>query len=420
MSFIPLLCLSAPLSAHAETGLLVENDFVSGQCGPKVRTGGPVAFGDENGDGVVDNGGSYVLRDAYELLSILWLGISQEGERDCNSDLRRFLAENWKEQFLYYRTCLDIPCAAVHHLFRPGDDDEHVAAFLSALGTSLDAGEAFCNGNDQEDKDPIRRPCTEDEQVCGPDGTLGLVLPIVEASEETSAELCETGKFDWHDVPFAMRPACEDGAPSVFGYCLTPLDANGNAGCLNEADNYSMFTPLENDTRATNRVVRDANGAVVSDSSETDLTGAFYRLHTLTPETQTCTETDPMRQIGCLMTPSPCSQGCADERSLEMLSTAAMEVSLNLACPELTWFFIAPVTQGVGSYIGLESEAVDEDDDPLWYTWSVNQEGDFLENPHASYTTFYCERTGTFRLSLSVQDNRCGPEYTDIPVYCVE
>jgi len=221
------------------------------------------------------------------------------------------------------------------------------------------------------DQDPIRRKCVGRgsnaaanlpmEQVCGADGFLGVVLPILVPSELTPAQKypslpCEPGKGFFYG-PAVLRPngspvRCPNGDVSQDSKCLLPVrtDAtqpNGVAfDCINPPTNVpaavidhdgdgssftdTLFTDGRSDAdgRVYNLTLRAADGTIRTVTRPNPQTlgivtvpvaGAFYRIHTtrsllLPPNqaTNVCsTQDDATDQIGCLALASPCSIGYA-------------------------------------------------------------------------------------------------------------
>jgi ABC-type phosphate transport system substrate-binding protein len=222
--------------------------------------------------------------------------------------------------------------------------------------------------NEYSDQDPIRRQCVGRgsnaapnlpmEQVCGPDGKLGVVLPIAIPPELSAAEMypslpCEPGK-GFKYGPGLLRPdgtpvRCPNGDVAQDSKCLLPVRTQGTGlafDCINPPGNVpgatidhsgdpTKFTdaPLTDgrtdvDGRVYNLVLRQADGTIRlvnrPDPSRlgvisTPVAGAFYRIHTtrslLLPPAHTtnlcATNNDATDQIGCLTLASPCSIGYA-------------------------------------------------------------------------------------------------------------
>ena len=221
------------------------------------------------------------------------------------------------------------------------------------------------------DEDPIRRKCVGRgnnananlpmEQVCGADGSLGLVLPILIPSELTPAQKYPSLACDptlgFFFGPSLLRPTgdpvrCPNGDAPQDSQCLLPVrpDASQPGGvafdCINPPQNVpqalfdqdgdgSSFPDAPGtdgrpdvDGRVYNLVLRAADGSIrqVSrpDPSKlgvitTPVAGAFYRIHStrslLLPPAHTTAvcalQDDATDQIGCLTLASPCSIGFA-------------------------------------------------------------------------------------------------------------
>ncbi|HVY31350.1 MAG TPA: substrate-binding domain-containing protein [Polyangiaceae bacterium] len=88
----------------------------------------------------------------------------------CTSAYRVSTVKNW--QNFTSSTCGHAG-NPLRHAFRRDDLSGTTDAFKHLTGVT-----GFCNGATGQDNDPIRRACDPDEQVCGPNGDLGIVLPI--------------------------------------------------------------------------------------------------------------------------------------------------------------------------------------------------------------------------------------------------
>lgn len=285
-------------------------------------------------------------------LRTLYAGTDGSGSASaCNNPTRQGLADN-------YSTTLG-GCSAggnskIWHLFRRGDTSGTTDAFKTILGAAGAAVTNFCNGSENQDKDPIRRTCRKDEEVCGVDGTLGLLLPIVVPSTEgtstatedniwyrtspgvtTSVGKCQGGTFVYGQAPSLDLSCCHRKfqgdstsqciVPSTGGKCLVPstgaLTSPANKMCNNarSKDCFSVNKPATwkataVDGRAQNLVARDnAPYAILKDGANKQITNAFYRLRwTGAGQTWSCTqsglttfgtacqELDSTREIGCI------------------------------------------------------------------------------------------------------------------------
>ncbi len=217
---------------------------------------------------------------------------------------------------------------------------------------------------DYQDFDPIRRTCagngasprSGNEQVCDPDGKLGLVLPVVDANQAGANQygtgLACTGGFVHAVAPtvvtYTVRGApqnvsetCPNGDDPAGGLCYVPTDVNHNPNCVNTQSNNTApitnhtpangLNPAAVDGRVYNKWVynftvgQSSNPVVATDNTNTGsgvvpatqrpIFGAYYRIHqtlTMTPgSTAVCALPDATQQIGCLVNASPCSLGYA-------------------------------------------------------------------------------------------------------------
>ena len=225
--------------------------------------------------------------------------------------------------------------------------------------------------NEYSEQDPIRRKCVGRgnnanaalpmEQVCGADGTLGVVLPISIPPELTPAQLYPTLPCDpslgFFNGPAPLRPngdpvRCPNGDASQDSQCQLPVrpDASQPTGvafdCINPPQNVpqaivdtdgdgSQFPDAPGtdgrpdvDGRVYNLTLRQADGTIRTESRPdpsklgaitAPVVGAFFRIHASrslgVPPAHTqnvCgTFNDDTNQIGCLTLASPCSIGYA-------------------------------------------------------------------------------------------------------------
>lgn len=314
---------------------------------------------DDDNDGVTDE---YVFSSWKDVLALAYGGKHHDASAtvDCDSDVRRTLAglsaatafggleqamdcekDCWENFFMKDPSvpCTDEKCNINWHLWRRGDASGTTDTFKSMVGIN-----SFCNGNETEDNDPIRRLVSDDEDIpgrtdmpivvttsadndCTGDGganlqvvanaaTLGWLLPIVvPPTYVKNTNSCNTGDFGWKSVPVALAPFCEDGANSLFGMCLEPMDANGDYGCIDNANNPNMYTPAGADTRARNMVQRDKDGNIVLDENGDEVWAAYYNINALnvipTYSVPPCNYDNSTEQIACLTVASPCTVGYA-------------------------------------------------------------------------------------------------------------
>ncbi|RYZ06963.1 MAG: hypothetical protein EOO73_14340 [Myxococcales bacterium] len=88
----------------------------------------------------------------------------------CTSAFRTSTLNNWQN---WTSSTCGHAGNPLRHAFRRDDASGTTDAFKLLTGVTN-----FCNGTTTQDNDPIRRTCDADEQVCGPDGKLGVVLAI--------------------------------------------------------------------------------------------------------------------------------------------------------------------------------------------------------------------------------------------------
>ncbi|HEX7476205.1 MAG TPA: hypothetical protein VF331_00215, partial [Polyangiales bacterium] len=342
----------------------------------------------------LSDGSSYTFKDFRDVLRVVYGGFDHSSEatiascftgepgrsvigtQNCNSIVRQSIVNNWGNLFQDSTCAAGETCTALKHAFRRGDQSGTTDAFLTLLGLpkigriqpSPTTDKPFCNGNDLDDKDPIRRSCTGTgagtsggEQVCqareaaamaypasnttplGPPSTpwepavnntgdLGVVLDInvpegVASAISHNVNTCNFGAFDLVHMPSSFQLAgtrCPNGTPQVLLKCLYPKDLAGNYGCLNSSVNVPTIGELKKiDGRVYNLYLRQGNNPddnIVKDKNNVLMTGSFYRLH----ETKVmpgggvpCTWTDSTAQIGCLVQASPCSIGFAGREAAD-------------------------------------------------------------------------------------------------------
>jgi cysteine-rich repeat protein len=239
-------------------------------------------------------------------------------------------------------------------------------------------------GENMQDCDPARRTCVGNynlalgssnmstekaEEVCGKDGTLGVVLPISPPQSLTGvsptdpvalnaasypAEYCRQGRVIngaaplvkaglglarrfglcpdsrvprgtvWDAAERLAKPITASGAIA----CPIPATATNDARCLNGRNSKpaiaaSNFVPgcvvpaAQIDGRAFNLVLRTATGGIQKTLTN-DIVGAFYRMHTTRQvaavgadgtcaDGSCCKEVDATRQLGCFAAANACS-----------------------------------------------------------------------------------------------------------------
>jgi hypothetical protein len=205
------------------------------------------------------------------------------------------------------------------------------------------------------DQDPIRVACdgngsNDGDQVCGPDGTLGLVLTVFPPENNTGGtisnaqryptQLCTAGEQELLGGPsLGYSGLCANGAPAFAGGCfgsvkrLNAATGEFDANCIqaNTLGSCPFLNPEnlalpsgENDCRSMNLWIFDKDGNVVKENSlgaDRPYLGAFYRQHTT--KTQAigdkvgCKIDFATDQIGCLAAKAdPCSTGFAGREAV--------------------------------------------------------------------------------------------------------
>ncbi len=259
----------------------------------------------------------------------------------CDSDVRHTLVSTWANMF--ETGCVDGECTALKHAFRRDDISGTTDTFLALLALPGVSSVPFCNGDEFQDEDPIRRACdgngqsTNGENVCrrtqrskegtnvnpsptnsvsgavtaanaptvSGQGDLGLVLPIVTpeilADQFPSTTTCAAngfgGKFKYATMPASTLPSaqqlCPNGLTRSFSKCLWPVDAASNFGCVNPAANRPVGTTgfaSVMDGRVYNMTPRRLDGSIPTTprKSGTSIVNrpfynvGFYRIHART------------------------------------------------------------------------------------------------------------------------------------------
>jgi hypothetical protein len=216
---------------------------------------------------------------------------------------------------------------------------------------------------DMQDNDPIRRACyggsvkvlgKVGEDVCNIDGSLGLVIPLVDTDFISSLpDPANAGKFLAQYPPLAQKCSgsfINGAAPNVFvcapsnnfhpgecpngdsnsgGQCALPIAAGFGQCNASNSTTYLGATRLaaqNADGRAFNLFMTNGsllNGGVTfiqqsipADGTTIDFAGGFSRVHSIdvavtgaTP----CQLVDMTDQIGCLGQADPCSIGYAGD-----------------------------------------------------------------------------------------------------------
>jgi len=89
-------------------------------------------------------------------------------------------------------------------------------------------------------------------------------------------------------------------------------------------------------------------------------------------------------------------------------------------CSELIKAVVAPLQTSIGNQIAVQSQAEDEEGDPIAYAWTTDS-GSFAD-PSAAATLYTCEETGDHSVTISVSDDGfdyCVDSWT-VAIRCVD
>ncbi|NJK89423.1 MAG: hypothetical protein HC923_08450 [Myxococcales bacterium] len=109
--------------------------------------------------------------------SPLTSGRSLIANKSCNSDLRRALVSTYPNFF--EGACTGVGCTRLEHAWRRADLSGTTDTFLELLNLPAITAAPFCNGNESEDLDPVRRACGPNDDVCGGKGDLVPNVPAL-------------------------------------------------------------------------------------------------------------------------------------------------------------------------------------------------------------------------------------------------
>jgi hypothetical protein len=204
---------------------------------------------------------------------------------------------------------------------------------------------SFCDGGHNEGfalhsdlttrGDPITKPCRPEDDICGPNGQMGVVRAIRSPQPGGFPPVqCTRGRFARKQFLNTSLPLCPDGTKPSAGQCKLPyfaVDRNGDGdntdpgdrdfNCLNDLNSRPSSVPLSTDGRSYNFVWRDSDGNVMFIAAGLLPETASWRenqgvLDVSLPVpggafTQTCVEEDSTRQQGCLVANTQCTIGWA-------------------------------------------------------------------------------------------------------------
>ena len=406
-----------------------------------VKTTGLRNSGSLNGGAYVLGAGDTTNVQGWrDVLRIIFLGLpgtagkdpsgttsAGQALRNCASPERADLVNNYGNLFQDAANCGSAGCTQITHAWRRDLLSGTTDVFRELINAKL---YPFCNvrfttdapsadyptvlstgaavfEDPYQDFDPIRRTCVGGangqggslplptnggttqpdfpasvaEQVCGPRGTLGVVLPVrspqgssIPAADNFPNQPCLRGSFNLGpapkipgsatkdtlcpngDVPLGNVKADYNAATGVVsnssGICLIPAAADGNSQCINGKNNLPVTLDppgiVANDGRVYNLHMYGAGQSPQYDK-DTELgtiarpvVGLFTRIHstrTLIATAPTCpgtngdkhccVKTDATDQIGCLAEADQCSIGFAGgvAQDAQLQTSAALETN---------------------------------------------------------------------------------------------
>jgi hypothetical protein len=331
---------------------------------------------------------NYRLRSWKDVLGLIYAGIhytTPAVTKDCASDVRRSLANQWNS--LFEGACPAGQCpAGLQRAFRRADLSGTTDTFAALVGlgslplaqtvpgatarpidfcNAFGAGNLFGGGSDYLDNDPIRRNCATNEQVCGRLGNLGLVTVIEIPANGSVAQnfpttLCGVGQFRFaQPAAFGFTGNCPNGQPRLFAKCFQPVLV-GPDGVSFTSDCLPRRFPVQGiggstipDGRGYNLTSRNADGSYRRDNLNRFITGAFFRLHTtatVAAGASICQRQTATDQIGCLTQANPCTIGFAGREAAGVVPGI---VSLNVNG-------LPPTNTNIQNLVSTPTDATDD------------------------------------------------------------
>ncbi len=398
--------------AHSIDALsIVRGTVGTSACDQVIFTGViTVNPGDENADSTVDvstlgevddtalpqdytiGGGSGAIEGWKDATRILFGGFHQDGgdstsNQNCDSDVRRALVSEWGNYF-ESGGCATDACdgLAISHAFRRADFSGTTDTFLSLLGLPDFDESPFCNGQELDDFDPIRRACETDDDICQSMGTVlagsgsqdactddadciegelcagleggisgfctasdngsyGLVVPILvpeigldiedayTVDTSGNAITCDFGVFELIQAPLDDSVVgggdgrCPNGSFQFAGNCFAP--AEDTVGNGDPADyNYACLNAVDNNFFVGRRLLTSdgrAHNLILRESNGTIIEqapGVQTRNAAYRIRTDDCQELSSTLQIGCLTGNVACSVGFAGRDAFTQVAVA--------------------------------------------------------------------------------------------------
>jgi alpha-tubulin suppressor-like RCC1 family protein len=224
----------------------------------------------------------------------------------------------------------DLPGGSLCWLPASGDGTLGTASF-ACLNTSGKKPFSWGNGG------PIAGPactsvadCTSAPYQSPPAGNSTACVVVTASNAAPAVGTCTLNCTAMNGAPGDCSAIGQQlGVPTFTFNCFA---ANGNA-VSSSNPGICRLDPSAADGRVFNKHLYTAavgNGAAATyqtDSFGEPVVGAFYRIHsTQTLGQGTCTQSDPAKQIGCLVSASPCSLGLGSLEAATQPGVAALKV----------------------------------------------------------------------------------------------
>lgn len=244
-----------------------------------------------------------------EVLQLIYGGRNGDGtQAACSASARANLVNNWSS--LWVDGCTGgSKCDKLRFAFRQGDENPATLVLKKLLDVK-----AFCNGAQNEDKDPLRTTCKSSSDIdwCPNGLDLGVVQAIQLDPVRVYPRLaCVQGNFDFGFAPVG-ETVCPDGtAPFASLFCSYPRDCEDRFGCINSFGNSSTFNFFM-DGRDYNKYALDRSLNKIQIPE--DASYSFIYMNGNCTGGRTGSRTDA--QIGCLVNQTACSMSLATGRSV--------------------------------------------------------------------------------------------------------
>jgi hypothetical protein len=258
-------------------------------------------------------------------------------------------------------------CTGLRKAYRRDDVSGHSVVFLEILGVAFNASSnlegrarwtpalgqpptapqpipsthSFCDGGMHEGfalhqdlttrGDPISKPCRPEDDICGPNGQMGVVRAIRSSQPGGFPPVqCTRGRFALKQFLNTALPLCPDGSRPTAGQCKLPyyaVDRNGDGdntdpgdrdfNCLNDVNSRPGTVPISTDGRSYNFVWRDSDGNVQFVTAGLLPDTASWRENQGVldvslpvpggPFPQVCANDDTTLQLGCIVANTVCT-----------------------------------------------------------------------------------------------------------------